>query len=599
MKCRRAHSLFERSFEGTLGIEQAFELSEHVRECARCREVHDAQSLLVETLERLPEPPVERIDVERAVAAIHAELDSTRRTSSGPRAKPWVPLAAAAALAVTVGFAAWLRGRGDGGPDPDVATTITPAPLAPAEPPLVIEPVAELVPGPSEVDLDRLDEIRSRVRDALRAARPLLAESGAASFAESVELSVSDLKGWPVERIVARLTRSDDSELALAAIRYLGVRSSRAVLADLERALSRPDLERAGVLALVDAGDAGRAVLARKLWSLEHSRVAIDHGVAHPTELDATARAEWIAAALAAAPRIAEPRALATAKRLVFELGTCERRGAELCFELVDHSLVREEDLLDALARTREGLHVLEEILDRPLSQFPESFLLRAVARLEPPAGLAWASARIHDRNLSELALGAVAAQGGEGPLRLLLDLHRSREVDEPLLAGAWGAALDRDPERFRLLAVAVARGDVDRDASELLALLVSSGKSAAVPAILALLSSPLVAEDGVVLALLAVADFGRREDLPDLVLLLEAVLPENRRAAAGCLVAIHSIGGEDAVSDLFAGSETDVDRVLSLLASLTRGDAPSVVLFRVAMHLGPLLQTKRPRRQS
>jgi hypothetical protein len=113
----------ERSFEGRASLDELFDLEAHVRDCARCRELHEQSHALQEALAEMPAPPVERLDVERALAGIRAGIEAgdaavgpaddpanvaAREERPAGRRALWL---AAAAAAVVLLPGAWLIAR--------------------------------------------------------------------------------------------------------------------------------------------------------------------------------------------------------------------------------------------------------------------------------------------------------------------------------------------------------------------------------------------------------------------------------------------------------------------------------------------------------
>ena len=111
MKCRTARSHLQRRLEGTLSVEDDFRLEDHLTGCDRCAREAQTQSALEEAFVSLPEPPVEHVDVERAVRAVRARIEEgaeASRTSADGRPRPYLGLRRVAAAAAVVLFAVGL-----------------------------------------------------------------------------------------------------------------------------------------------------------------------------------------------------------------------------------------------------------------------------------------------------------------------------------------------------------------------------------------------------------------------------------------------------------------------------------------------------------
>ncbi|MEE8468635.1 MAG: hypothetical protein V3T22_09280, partial [Planctomycetota bacterium] len=333
--CRRARTWIERSFDGSLGLEQGFLLEEHLTHCPRCRALHESSDRLRAELLELPVPPEERLDVERSLSAIHAAIDlpgaDARPALDLERSWEWqrhISLAAAGLIAaLAIG---WVL-RGAVGPDPDARREIDELytdvhereqaldePLAhepgaiaagtitsptdsslgrPVDRPVVrpgdravVRPrmpaaLAAVVVHPllperlTSTDLDhaRLSDAQHAVRaQLLRAGQELLPADGPLAVqrfcARFDELTAPELSGdWPVELLVARFVDDDDPLVARAAARYVGTHVTRRGIQRLTAALDRPACKLTATLALADAGESGYAGLARAFWDPELS----------------------------------------------------------------------------------------------------------------------------------------------------------------------------------------------------------------------------------------------------------------------------------------------------------------------------------------
>ena len=70
IRCRRARTWIDSGSIDDLSSDQVFALDQHVASCATCRERLEASRELDDLLESLPVAPVERLNIERSLAAI-------------------------------------------------------------------------------------------------------------------------------------------------------------------------------------------------------------------------------------------------------------------------------------------------------------------------------------------------------------------------------------------------------------------------------------------------------------------------------------------------------------------------------------------------
>ncbi|MBK7874286.1 MAG: zf-HC2 domain-containing protein [Planctomycetes bacterium] len=111
MRCRDARSALHRAADGLASIEERLELDAHVAECERCAPLARRLEELELAFARLPEPPVESLDVETQVRAVRARLEQesvAARPTPASRSAWWLAAAAALALAAA-GATLWSR----------------------------------------------------------------------------------------------------------------------------------------------------------------------------------------------------------------------------------------------------------------------------------------------------------------------------------------------------------------------------------------------------------------------------------------------------------------------------------------------------------
>ena len=117
--CRQTRRALPRLFAGDLDLGARLALEQHAQGCPRCGRELAREEELVQALRATSEPPTERLDVERNLAAIHARLDALDRDEVAPgpgphvpagpgprpldRRRPWLPLLAGLRLTSRLG----------------------------------------------------------------------------------------------------------------------------------------------------------------------------------------------------------------------------------------------------------------------------------------------------------------------------------------------------------------------------------------------------------------------------------------------------------------------------------------------------------------
>jgi len=517
MRCRRARTIIARAVDDRWTLDERFALEEHVAHCTACERELERMRRVDEALQRRPEPPLDRLDVERAVAAIGARLAPREPRPASRERRPRARLTAAAVLLVVALGAAWLALDGPADPSDEAARPRTPAPdtvvEGDAHPPRdASAPPSERAPAvaPSDqVDPERLAAMRARIRERLAAIgaelEPAATSEAAEAFARRFETSVAAWAddGWPIARLVTGALDDASPLVRRAAARFLGRRGDRLGLAALSRRLdeSRDDAHDLSC-ALLDASTRGLDAL--------------------PDLVERIELADWLATRAPDPARLAElvGERLANGAGARFErawwralpkLGNVGRRA------LVDVGArrpKRREAILAALERDPNEAAV-RAVVGGELARLGRSspdWAFTLCARLRPAAGAGWLADRL------------AAGSGGERELGLLLELDGPRALehalelwDRGLLGpGAWPVELvqrlERAPDELAdLAAERVAASWFDRTAARRVDALadfaIAAESPAAAPALLRCVRSPLVAERVRVAAATALAE--------------------------------------------------------------------------------------------
>lgn len=604
--CRQARRWMERAFDGRLGVDEDFLLQAHLEDCPRCREEAELSAALVEGLTRQPEPPLERLDVERALEAIHERLGEEPVSTPRPgRGLPLLRVAVAAGVTLVAGL--WLL-AGDGpvpassevevGAGPEIGPEATPIAVTPeasetSAPQLVDgSPVASpdpqlasavrvypLLPSVSEVDLARHAQVATEVRDALASSATEHPEDLDACLAAFEEATRHLVEGaWPVERVVAALVRDPDPHVAGAACRSIGRGATRLGVRRLVEALDSP-VALAAADALVDAGPLGRDALARAVWVPG----ATDRVLASQAELEVEARLDWAAAALEQAPRGA-----ALGPWLAF-VGDSGRAGADALLLRLDDARLERSAVLDALVQSP---HAEEALLARLAGRVPLAArpgLLEAVRRLTPIEALPFVLEEARSGPRRGAAAEVLASYPGADVLVELLELDEERRLDVGDLRRAWERALEVDEGRVLALAQEqVSRGD-RLGSRRLLEGLTLAGSPGGVPALVELAVRGALAADDREDALLVVADLGDVTSVPLLITTFHRFTLRDRDRAAACLVSLHRLGGAEAVGRALDGAP---ERTLARVMQRLQGGARASSRLLLARELEPVLMT-------
>lgn len=652
IRCRRARTWIDSGSIDDLSSDQVFALDQHVASCATCRERLEASRELDDLLESLPVAPVERLNIERSLAAIHEGIADTGAGSgagsgtdgsiTGPRRR-LAPLAAAAVVVLAGG--AWLVREWNRGVDldPDLARSgsIADSGAAPEKaegqgarangPEQVggdgeesvatgveVSTLIQRTPFPgweaSEVDPSRYTAAIDRVRDALfDSSQEFEAATEddvpVSEFLGRVDAATSSLarEGWSVISLVADLA-VESEPVAPAALRYLGRTGGRLQVSSMDAALEAPSLAPAAVQALADYGIArqergeldGRAMrsLARAFWNPEVSSVVVSR-VAPLATSHADGLVEWVDLTLELAPhargRVVAPGVEALSGRLPELLVPCGESGARALLTLAEHELVRADLCLGAFARTSAANDVLAAVLGERFG--PETRTLLGAFELILPADdtcWQWLVREAWSGQDRGLAASVMAAYPGTVAVEELLRLAVSRRVPEADLLGAFRRAIEVEAGRMTELAILVGGYDDPRLSRVYLDWLALAHRAPAVPALLVLAASDDLAERECELAVVAVGEVGNADQVPLLLAFLDNLRATEVGLAARTVVALHSLGGVEALARILEGaSQAEADRVFEALRLLDSSPSSAAAAIRLERALDSLLRRR------
>ena len=626
--CTQARRWIDRAVDGELSIDERFRLDAHVERCAACRADLAALEQLESALAGAPQPPVDSLDLERAVTAVRAGIEAVGRTGDGDespldfapaaeqsRRAPGAlrPVAAVFALAATLLALTWLAlrdptvgpaiesGVETNAPRDDIAETTTP----PTKDTVGQVPPTDLVgdtAGDEQAIEDvfvpeRLEQVREEVAHQLAASWegiPLFASRAEVlAGAERFENATRELtRDWPLLRIVQGLVESEDEALAGSAIRYLGLRGDAIAGGTLRDALDRPALGAAAVVALGDLGFAGLAGLEEALARPELAGLAVDHLV--------TVGGREVAGILAAA---VERERGANVRPLLSALAAVEPPPVATLLRLARDDHAPLPDVLAALRGAPGAGKVLGELIAAGERRFEPELLLEVLAELRPAAALPWIEERAAERRTREPALACITAYRDADGLGVLVRLRANGRLRGELIVEAAADLITAAPEAAVDLARRQGEDEGRSASSALLSLLmeveVESPESIG-EALIALAFSRALSDDERLLAALAIGELGTEDCMPSLIEGMGALPAGKERLAAACLVSANALGGEDAVGAALvtvgALSTRNEERVLALLAERQAKDQPAVTLYKVARELEPYYDTKHRR---
>ncbi len=586
--CREFRAALGALVECDLALERRLELERHARACADCAARLARERALQEALIGLSAPPLESLDVQRNVRVVLERLERGPRTL--PRARPrrwWIPLAAAAALCLASWLAARLV-REAPMPAPPVAQGPREPALPRAEPVVpahVSEPAAPEAPqtAAAELERERLERARANVRSALLESAPdfdpSLGEGRA--YAAAVDESIAALarEGWPVATLVESLAAGEDDALATRALRWLGAHGSSSVR--LRAALARGERAPSAVSALLDLGASG----------VEELRRAPDSPALRALVLERLERANVPAAASWLEDALVRPRLSAEERRgLLDALCACGAQGVPGLVRLASRGTLEAEELLARLAGIEGADGALGRVLvEGRTSGLDEELLLRAVAAIGVREGWEWVEREARDGLHAESALAALA-RGTPEALAVLLHLRASGSTDADDLQRTLELVLREHPGSAAELAQRGTRTEL----AELVELLLGAPSPALVPTALELATSELLPESDRRWMLLVVCEQGRPGDVRRLLELFPR-LRERTLQAAG-LLALHALGGEEALEPLLAKRPASVRRrILAALGDPADRGRNLTTLARLARAIEGSLPTPLP----
>lgn len=604
---RRARAAMRRMLDGELPIEEQFRLEALVAEDPELARELESMRALEECFAKLPEPPVAGLDLDRALAGIHAELDlSEAQPHVPPTWRRVVPLAAAASalVAALLGLRFLQPSRPapappspSGSPDAPVVADAGPSsvPVEVAEAPDPVEPAAAVV------DSARMEETRTRVAGLLVAsfagAGGAEARATRARRAELFELAVAptQAQGWPVETIALGLLSDAPAPIARAAARYLGVAGDSYATRALESALDRDGLERATLEALGDRG--------------EHAAPALARAARRPGQLDAALeqlhRSGPAVVARVLQDEIRDDRGRAgvygddpARTELLDALASCESWGLAAILNLRSARALERRELermLDAeVVDVRAADSLFRGAAGGVEHHLPGDLLLVA-ERLRPVSSLE-ALARIadDDRVLRDEAVAAIATLDGAEPLLALLDLGRRGRARSEAIEPAFARQLAASPRTVDEVTQRLVRSADEHDRAlleDLYEILVLLEDAATVPALLALVEGVALDADDRILAAQHVREVATLDHVEQLERLLGRVPADERKLAAVLLLTLDELLGLERALDALGPIPRRADsRLRGLLGSprTVRGEAAT--LLAVARELEPLL---------
>ena len=615
IRCRTARAYMLRAVDDELALERDLELRAHLTDCEVCRVHWERAAALEQALARLPDPPLDSLDVERAVAAVRARCaDEPAPGALGPRRErsPSRRAAVAAALALGLIGAAFFLARGRG-PVAELPAQAVAPPAAGGPEPAVVAlaprgsegPVDERAPRPSEVpalaapgpvtepeigpaSLERIEAARLRARRALTSVREAAANGGVAEIERGLEALAGE--GWPVVRLVERFVDDPDPALALAAVEYLGAKGDRLSARALARRLvsvvevgAAESLRPTLVRALSTAGEDGVAALGAAAREPELADDVLAVCAAVGGKLGARRAREVVESCEAAGREGGARRGLETLARL-------GEPGLEALVSLGTEGRLSGEPVLGALATARGGREWLAERIAGGPPPREVGFLLVAAGRSGVDAALPWIAARGREREHAAAASAALAELGSFEALARLFALHDAGHF----VNGEAEAALERLEARRPGALASYVEWQRDAPASEqLLECLLEVDAPWVGSGLAALARNPRLAEGARVWASLALGEVGAVDQLPVLGELVRRLGAGEERLAAACLLSIRALGGREALLELLV---PDARREwLALLEGRHRQRRLAAPLYKLARRIEPWLEPGTP----
>lgn len=602
MNCRRSQRALRQRLDETLQLDLELRLQSHLADCARCRAFDARAQALEEALVRLPEPPVERLDVERALQAVR--VARVARVPATTVARPWRRVAAVVVGSAAASFALWIALSEDTRSREQLADSerVTPTEVTPApEPPTLVE--AELSPlapveastsqlAPEQVlDVERLAAARTEVRERLSVLGASLeldaTPEEVEAFAQLFELDTLALRrgDWPVRRIVEGSLSLDDLAVASAAARYLGARGDSSSLRHLRAALQREELAPVAVRAMIDLGPTGVESLGLALTVPE----ARDMAIIGLVRMGNRPAAEQLARGYEASLN-GESGADAELLDALAQLGTPA---------LPELLALHAQGSLD-----QYGYHAALENIDGAEAWFTERLeagdlehprsTLDGIGTLAPGVALSWLEGNLHERRYRELTRELLPIVPGSATVACLARLHADSRLSSADLADMTTRALLFDAARFVTAASEHGPGSVNTRETFLELALAIDDERAVMPVLLVSVADAELAESARAEAALRIGVSDNSDALPVLQEVFAMCTSSERQLAAACLIGIARIGGDDALNVVLDGGPRRPNKnIRSLLQRREAGERISPSIYKLARELKPFLSAR------
>jgi Putative zinc-finger len=641
IRCSQARRRILASRDARLSLAERLELDEHLQGCEACRALDLADASLDEALAALPEPPIERIDLDAAVRAVRARIDGAELERSAQHARRarlrrWVGWSvAAAAVAALAGWLILGRGGSSTASRNELVESVPPpatSPVVPgsdveldgapeqpssvaqadieSDPPRATRPdanpseIAQLSESPAvdaepeepPIDVERHDRARAAVREAFAlavAARAGSAEESdvLAARLQTVEAPLKDIAadGWNVSVLAERVLADADAEVAGLAARWLAQKGDRLSINKIGAVLTRPNapaaLRRQATLALLDDGEPGIAALGPALADAELRALTLERLIARgsPASVEVMAKA------------LAETRQDgAAAADLAHALARLGEPGVDALLESVRHGGLVAESALSELRRTRGAPERLAVLLGERASARVIDARIEAAARLGLAEVLPLLRERALDRGHRNEALAQLSAFPSRGALAIVLELWSSSRFGEDELGATARSILERDPLEGLALVGELEQPMQEPTLHDLVDLLLATDSRSAAPSLARLVGSPWLPSDERQWAAVALAELGSAEEAQRLAETLRELQPEDQRLAAACALAIHALGGASALRETFGPADAPVaERLIALLERRPSDRNPAATISRAARLLEPWLESR------
>lgn len=591
IRCRSARRAIELALDDRLSLNRRFQLEEHLEACADCRELSVRTQRVEDALLSRPEPPAERVDLERSVAAIRVRLEPVvEEAAPAKSASPRVLVGLLTVAASTVLILALQEST------PTVETTSTQrepnleAVASNIELPESAEP-GQAPPPEEPLDHERLARTREAVRRQLLEAsaglEPDASREQVEAFAELFDVSTVALREseWPVRRLVERLLESEDDATASAAARYLGLRGDSASFARLARNFERPLVARAATLALCDAGEAGIPGLGIALALPAQRGLALGFLREQDPELVAPVLAERLA------EECREDPLAATSRDLVQSLVALGDPGLDSLFELYVEESLTVDALLAALEGDPASARWIREALDEGTRGRDFDRLLDLATVLSPEEQVPRLLELLDDRRWRSTALDHLPRVSGRAGVLGLLRISDDSRISSDELIAMSRMALAQNAVRFAHVAEDLADAGDHASLATLAELVLAADTPDGLEPALALAQRPELHSSVGQNLLLSLGQWGSDSEVATLVDLFARFGFEDRHLAAACLISLHELGGDSAVrlalDDLDSRTTTNILHLLRQRGAERRTN-PSI--YKIARELRTFL---------